>query len=141
MGTTGGTLMKSIIYLDRDDLDEEIVVIKINRLYQHGMSEEALYEATRGIWKRRIESVEGTDYCLSVFKGEVVEVYKIDEWLPAGSIPMKTRTIIPEHTIGRIEFVGKVAPDTIRNKYIGKSVAKLFKYGEASPIKVFRRNK
>ena len=103
------------------------------------MSEEALYEATRGIWKRRLESVEGTDYCLSVFKGEVVEVYKIDEWLQAGTIPMKTRTILPERNAGRVEFTGKVALDEIRNKYIGKNVSKLFKYGEASPIKVFRR--
>ena len=133
--------MKSIAYLERDDLDEDIVVIKINRLYREEMSEEALYEATRGIWKRKIESVEGTDYCLSVYKGEVVEVYKIDEWLPAGTIPMKTRTILPERTAGRVEFVGKVAPDELRNKYIGKSVAKLFKYGEASPIKVFLRNR
>ena len=131
--------MKTIAYLERDNLDEDIVVIKINRLYQEGMSEEALYEATRGIWKRRIESLEGIDYCLSVFKGEVVEVYKIDAWLPAGTIPMKTRTILPERTVGRVEFIGKVAPDEIRNKYIGKSVSKLFKYGEASPIKVFRR--
>ena len=30
---------------------------------------------------------------------------------------------------------------TCSDKYIGKSVAKLFKYGEASPIKVFLRNK
>lgn len=133
--------MKPIAYLERDDLDEDLVVIKINRLYREGMSEEALYEATRGIWKRRIEGVEGNDYCLSVFKSEVVEVYKIDEWLPAGTIPMKTRTILPERTVGRVEFIGKIAPDEIRNKYIGKSVAKLFKYGEASPIKVFLRNK
>ena len=133
--------MKSIVYLERDDLDEDLVIIKINRLYREEMSEEALYEATRGIWKRRIESVEGTDYCLSVYKGEVVEVYKIDEWLPAGTIPMKTRTILPERTVGRVEFIGKIAPDEIRNKYIGKSVAKLFKYGEASPIKVFLRSK
>ena len=69
----------------------------------------------------------------------MVEVYKIDEWVPAGTIPMKTRTILPERTSGRVEFIGKVAPAEIRNKYIGKSVAKLFKYGEASPIKVFRR--
>lgn len=33
------------------------------------------------------------------------------------------------------------AKQAIRKKYIGKSVAKLFKYGEASPIKVFLRNK
>ncbi len=52
---------------------------------------------------------------------------------------MKTRTILPERNAGRVEFTGKVAPDEIRNKYIGKNVSKLFKYGEASPIKVFRR--
>lgn len=131
--------MQTIEYLEREDLEEDIVIIKINRLYREGMSEEALYEATRGIWKRRIDSVEGTEYCLSVFKGEVVEVYKIDEWFPAGTIPMKTRNIIPEHTVGRVEFVGKVAPDEVRNKYLGKSVARLFKYGEASPIKVFHK--
>ena len=32
--TIGGILMKTIAYLERDDLDEDIVVIKINRLYR-----------------------------------------------------------------------------------------------------------
>jgi hypothetical protein len=53
---------------------------------------------------------------------------------------MKTRVINPEHTAGRVEFVGKVAPDEIRGKYIGRSVAKLFKRGEASPVKVFLKD-
>ena len=50
---------------------------------------------------------------------------------------MKTRVIDPEHIIGRVEFVGKVAPDEVREKYIGRSVAKLYKRGEISPVKVF----
>ena len=104
------------------------------------MSAEALYESTRGIWKRNLKSLAGTEYCLSVYKGEVVEVYKIDEWNPAGTTPMKTRVINPEHTIGRAEFVGKVAPDEVREKYIGRSVTKLYKRGEANPVKVFRKD-
>ena len=104
------------------------------------MSAEALYETTRGIWKRNLKSLAGIEYCLSVYKGEVVEVYKIDEWNPAGTTPMKTRVIAPEHTVGRVEFIGKVAPDEVREKYIGRSVAKLFKRGEASPVKVFLKD-
>lgn len=132
--------LKSPVYLEREDLQENIVVIKINQLYWSGMSEEALYEVTRGIWKRNLKSLVGTEYCLSVYKGIVVEVYQIDKWNPAGTTPMKTRNIIPEHTDGRVEFIGKVAPDEIRDKYIGRSVAKLYKPGEANPVKVFRKN-
>jgi len=36
---------------------------------------------------------------------------------------------------GRWEFIGKVAPDTIRNKYIGESIAHYFHKGNANPIK------
>lgn len=57
------------------------------------MSEEALYETTCGIWKRNLKSLAGTEYCLSVYKGEVVEVYQIDEWNQVGTTPMKTRVI------------------------------------------------
>ena len=131
--------MEKNYYLEKEDFAEDVVVIKINKLYRKGMSEEELYEATRGIWKRNLKSLEGTEYCLSVFKGEVIEVYQIDEWNPAGTTPMKTRVISPERAVGRVEFVGKIASEQIRDKYIGKSVAHLFQFGEASPVKVFRK--
>jgi hypothetical protein len=34
----------------------------------------------------------------------------------------------------RIEFVGEVAPDNLRMKYKGKSVAHYFRFGAANPI-------
>lgn len=40
---------------------------------------------------------------------------------------------VPE---GRYEFVGEVAEE-IRDRYIGKSMANLYKKGEANPIKYF----
>ena len=140
MATEFEKAVEKSYYLQREDLQENIVIIKINKLYREGMSAGALYEATRGIWKRNLKSLIGTEYCLSVYKGEVVEVYQIDEWNPAGTTPMKTRVIDPEHIVGRVEFVGKVASDEIRDKYIGRSVAKLYKRGEASPVKVFYKD-
>lgn len=127
--------------LNLGDIKDNIVIIKINKLYRDNMSAEELYETTRGIWKRKIESVAPADYCLSVAKSIVVEVYKVHQWYMAGTTPMKSRTFTEEECHNRIEFVGELAPDNIREKYIGKSVANLYKQGEADPVKVFLNHK
>ena len=120
-------------YLEYEDIIDNVCIIKINKTYKQGMSEFELYEATRGTWKRKIESVSRASYCLSVANGIVVEVYEIEQWYPAGTVPMQTRIVDLEK---RIEFVGHPAMEKVRNRYIGKSVSHLFKRGEASPIKV-----
>ncbi len=56
-------------YLTERDIHHDLVVIKINRTYYDGISAEALYDYTRGIWKRKIESVSVADYALSVVFG------------------------------------------------------------------------
>lgn len=124
-------------YLSERDIHHDLVVIKINRTYYDGMSAEALYDFTRGIWKRKIESVRVADYALSVVYGTVVEVYKIDHWMPASDAKFTARKVDPKKAAERIAFVGNVAEDSVRRRYIGKSVAKLYKYGEANPVKLF----
>jgi len=124
-------------YLTSKDIHHDLVVIKINRTYHDGMSAEELYDFTRGIWKRKIESVSVADYALSVVFGTVIEVYKIDHWMPATEAVFKTRKVDSKKAAERIAFVGSVAEDSVRKRYIGKSVAKLYKYGEASPVKLF----
>lgn len=121
----------------KSDITDNIVIIKINQLYRPDMTPEELYEATRGVWKRKIESVEKAEYALSVAFSKVIEVYKIFQWFPAGTNPMKTRQVNPEHCIGRIEFSGDIATNKIRLKYLGKDVSQLYKYGEANPVKTF----
>lgn len=126
--------------LCRDNIDDNIVIIKVNKLYRKNMAKQELYEITRGYWKRKIESVKKAEYCLSVANGIVVEVYQIDDWFMAGEIPMVTRTIDYDKVSDRIEFVGEVAEANIREKYIGKSITRLFKPGEANPVKVILKN-
>ena len=123
--------------LSRSDLAENIVTIKINKSYREGMSALELYDVTRGCWKRKIESVEKADYAFSVAYGIVKEVYKIDRWFPADQINRESIKEVPEHNAGRIAFEGSVADESIRSKYLEKSVADLFKHGEADPVKVF----
>lgn len=129
-----------MIELELEDLEENIAIIKVNRSYRKGMSELELYDITRGCWKRKLESIEKAEYVLSVFNGEVKEVYKVDEWMPASELNRKTIPFDSAKEKGRIGFSGKKADSEIRNKYLGKSIAKLFKRGEASPIKLFCNN-
>ena len=124
-------------YLSERDIHHDLVVIKINRTYYDGISAEALYDYTRGIWKRKIESVSVADYALSVVFGIVVEVYKIDHWMPASETKFTARKVDPKKAAERIAFVGSVAEESVRKRYVGKSVANLYKYGDANPVRVF----
>ena len=126
-------------YLSLSDITDDLVIIKINQSYYEGISAEALYDYTRGIWKRSIKSVSVADYALSVVYGIVVEVYKIDHWMPALETEFTARKVDPKRAADRIAFVGKVAPDSVRNRYVGKSVAHLFKNGAANPVTSFNK--
>ena len=126
-------------YLSLSDITDDLVIIKINQSYYEGISAEALYDYTRGIWRRSIKSVSVADYALSVVYGIVIEVYKIDHWMPASETKFTTRKIDSKRAAERIAFVGEVAPDSVRNRYVGKSVAHLFKNGAANPVTSFSK--
>ncbi len=127
-------------YLSYGDITDDLVVIKINKSYYKGMSPRELYEYTRGFWKRKIESVSAAKYALAVANGEVKEVYAIERWVHASQADNIIREYNPFRYANRIAFFGEVAPSSIREKYINKSVKLLFKPGEASPVKLFLKN-
>ena len=54
--------------------------------------------------------------------------------MPATETVFKTREVDPKRAVERIAFVGEAAEDSVRNRYVGKSVANLFKYGAANPV-------
>lgn len=110
--------------LSRDDITENILLIKIKESYSYDMTAFELYEATRGYWVLNPEKASKAQYVMPVYDGVILEVYQVEAWFPSGSTCMSTR---PRKKIsGRYEFVGKHAPKGIREKYINKSVANLF---------------
>jgi len=109
---------------EQAEIDEPSLLIRINKLYRHTMTAFELYDATRGIWKIG-EDRNKAKLAMSVYQGTVREVYEIAIWLPAGTT-LSTRTIREERMPGRWEFVGRVAPTEIREKYLYKSVRNYF---------------
>jgi hypothetical protein len=111
---------------------EPCVLIRINQLYRPGMSAVALYEATRGIWtcgsRRNL-----AQFACAVFQGVVREVYEIQHWHPAGTLPYQTRmredVLVPD----RWEFSDSVA-ELLAAKYRGGLVERYFSRGARLPF-------
>ena len=113
-------------------IKEAAILIRINRLYQPNMSASELYEATRGRWRLGLKR-KAARYAFPVFEGVVREVYEILEWYPAGST-FSTRD--PEEDVApdRWEFIGRLAPDRLRRRYIDGHVGRLFPKGAQFPV-------
>jgi len=100
-------------------ITDPVILIRINQLYRHGMSAAELYDITRGVWRLVFERASAMKYVFAVYEGVVREVYEVAKWQPAQTSGYTTRTdLIPEDGKGRIEFVGKLAPEAIRQKYL-----------------------
>ena len=108
------------------------LLIRINQLYRHGMSAVALYDVTRGVWRVGLRR-EQARLAFAVFHGIVREVYSISRWLPSGST-LSTRDSRGVASPGRWEFVGTVADEATRRRYLKKYVGHYFTAGAQNPV-------
>ena len=98
------------------------------------MTDTEVYDATRSAWVVGERRRELAEYAFSVFEGVVREVYRIAQWLPAGST-FNTRSDGRGITApNRWEFVGTLAEPKIRDRYINRYVGDLFTQGAQNPI-------
>ncbi|MCM1494663.1 MAG: hypothetical protein NC089_02565 [Bacteroides sp.] len=120
-----------------ENIDENVILFRITQ-YQHGMSATEIYDLTRRCWKVNVEKAREADLAFSVYKGIVLEVYRIVEWFPGhstyNSIPVSDEIKRRDKQEGRWEFVGRV-DEELREKYVGKNVSAFFKKGNQHPFK------
>ena len=104
------------------------IAFLLNSTYKSGMSEVALFESTRGVWRnpRRDESIK---YAYATYGGLIKEVYEIHSWVPAGTQQYFEREFTDEHIVNRWEFIGKKACQEVRELYIGKILEKDRSFG------------
>jgi len=117
----------------RASIREPAILIRINKLYRYGMTQADLYDATRSAWHVG-ERREDAKYAFSVFEGVVREVYRITHWLPAGSTFNSRFDGRGLRDPDRREFVGTIAEDDVRRRYINRYVGHLFSQGAQNPI-------
>jgi len=92
-----------------------------------------LYDITRHSW-RVSERREKAKYAFAVFHGIVKEIYKIAAWLPQNST-LNTKEFAADADLSintkRWEFVGNIAEDNIREKYLGRDISGCFKSNQS----------
>ena len=113
----------SLLTAKRVRVQHKAILLTINSLYRSDMSKEELYETTRGIWKVGETNRNKVEYALALYQGIVLEVYRIKQWYPAGTLKYKTRDSSEFKNSGRWEFSGSIAQD-IRDEYVDFSVGK-----------------
>jgi hypothetical protein len=104
-------------------INDPVMLININKLFRRNMTKKELYDATRSSWKlgkRRYKA----KYALPTYRGITRDVYEIKSWHPEKA-----------KSGDRWEFKGKVAKESIRKKYLSKSVNRYIKQGAQNPIK------
>jgi hypothetical protein len=110
---------------------EPVVAITINRQYPRAAGDpKELYQVTRSMWRLNIERANRARYAFAVYQGVIKEVYEVEQWMPATE---STRRFWREKENlqgedfgdthdGRSEFIGEIAPQEIRKKYVGKKL-------------------
>ena len=100
------------------------------------LSREGLYQRSRAAWRHKFEYVERAQYAVIAYHKHVIEVYELERWDYARNLdrPGSYRegdVKMPDIYKG---FYGKVAPDMIRDRYIGKDVSEYFKNPQQTTV-------
>lgn len=106
------------------EVEHESVLFNLNRDYDYGMSEEALYAVTHCCWKIDKKRASKAKYAMAIHKGVVREVYRIKDnsWYESPDRP------------GESGFCGEKAEKSIRDKYVDKFVGR-GKKGAQNPFR------
>ncbi len=119
--------------LSENDIKHNILVIKVNKLYQRNMDSETLYDSVRGVWRASKEKVRSVDYVFGVYNSLIVAVYKPTEWFVCkdakNRLPRQDIILTPK-TENRVFFVDGnfeqgLPMDENEKYYYGKTIAGL----------------
>ncbi len=120
------------------EITEPAILIRISKEFRYSMTDHELYEITRGFWVLNPENAKKAKYAFSIFEGIIQEIYEIADWLPAGTTESFRNLNLNIEEIEkrkkRHEFIGNIAPESIREKYKFKSIEQYFKQGNSNPI-------
>jgi hypothetical protein len=119
------------------NIQNDCVIININKKYQRGTGSDGIYDATKGIWAinyNRLVDKDGNlkiKYVLSEYRGLIVEVFEVQKWKKTerGYAPQSKRS---GKTRMGVSFEGIIVNEEFRKKYINKSISHWKKKGSAT---------
>lgn len=111
-----------------NSIDEDCIIININGTYKKGAGTDGIYLATKETWKMAEWRSALYKYVISEYRGLVREVFKVENWYT------KERPDKYGKLYNGYGFDGVIASETIRNKYINKSIKGIKPRGYGYPV-------
>lgn len=105
-----------------EDIKDKAIMFKITNTYKNGMKPHEIYDITRGVWRIDLKRAKDYKYAFAVYDNVIIEVYEIMQWFERGSTFNSKSEELQKFSGQRYEFVGKIADEKIRIRYINKSV-------------------
>ena len=122
---------------DWEKLKGKALIINIARTFSYNLTPEQLYNNTRSSWQLDKKRKEAVKYVLSVYKSIVKEVYEVKGWFKFGETIIDKNLEIKENEKNKSEFVGKIAEENIRKKFVGKSISNKFSYNQLQKCTIY----
>lgn len=116
------------------NISDPVIAVNIPLTYENRITSGDVYDCTRGIWRLSVRRAGNAHYAFAVYRGVIKEVFEIDQWLPAGATKYQERQFSLDELKGRYEFVGKVAPNEIQDRYVDRELPVLH---EQNPVRYF----
>lgn len=101
------------------------ILFTLSRQFRYDMTAGELYDATRAAWKLRVKRAEKAEFAMGVYRDVIQEVYVAEAWVRGHSTIQASglREWTDQSLDDRHEFVGRLAPEKIRHRYVGHSIA------------------
>ncbi|MDQ2841048.1 MAG: hypothetical protein M3Y72_08425 [Acidobacteriota bacterium] len=108
------------------EIDVPVVLLNLNRQFDRSLTDEQLYERTRGYWVMNPDKHPEVKYAMAIAYGLIREVYRIEHWerSPVYDIvesDLRRVDASEGRSAIRCAFVGSVATD-VRERFIYKSL-------------------
>ena len=118
--------------LTEKDIHHNLLVIKINALYEYGMSDDEIKDCARGHWVINTKNASKMDYLVAVYHGIVVGVYENMQWYPSDK-QTEFYPYLSEKTLAMTKRKYCTCTSVPKSKYLGKNISALVKTAQ-NPI-------
>jgi hypothetical protein len=115
-------------------INNDCVIININKKYPKGGIGLSIYDATKETWTISKKKLSNIKFVLSEYKGLIVEVFEVESWYEKDR-GYTTKSKKYGQTKTGYGFKGTVANPNVRDLYINKSIQHTKKKGAASVIR------
>lgn len=113
-------------YLTEKDIFHNLLVIKINSLYDYNMADREIMDCARGHWRINVENAKNMDYLVAVYRGQVVGVYENMQWYSSG-IATEFYPQLSEENLKLTNRKYCTCNPAIKAKYINKNISTVVK--------------